>query len=223
MAPAEVQRVVEEFDVVGAHVEHDRKSASGVDAADEGVQRELADRDAHPADALVTQAENPLPVGHHDHVDIAVGPIAQHLVEAVAVGIGNEQSPWPTVDLAETLAGLTDRRGVDDRQGLGDVVAQHPVEQRLVAVLQRAQVDVLVEIVAASGELVPAVLGLLFERLHRGRQQAQQTVPAALGDREGSALGRQRVEQLGLSALLVQASRDPYSAAGVSGFISYDF
>ena len=53
VTPAEVLGVVEEFDVVGADVEHDRQGARGVDAADEGVQRELADRDAHPADALV--------------------------------------------------------------------------------------------------------------------------------------------------------------------------
>ena len=78
-----IQRVVQQFDVVGAHVEHDRKSASGINAADQGVERELADRDAHPADALVTQAEDPLAVRHHDHVDIAVGPVAEHLVKTI--------------------------------------------------------------------------------------------------------------------------------------------
>ena len=89
------------------------------------------------------------------------GPVAQHLVEAVAVRDRKRTAPRPPVDLAEPLAGLADGRGVDDRQRLGDVVEQHAIEQRLVAVLQRAQVDVLVEIVTASGELVPAVLGLL--------------------------------------------------------------
>ena len=181
VAPAEVLRVLEEFDVVGAHVEHDRQGAGGVDAADEGVERELADRDAHPADALVAQAEDALPVGHHDHVDVALRPVVQYLVETVAVRIGHEQPARAPVDLAETLAGLTHRRGVDDRQGLGDVVTQHPVEQGLVAVLQRAQIDVFVEIVVASGELMPAMPGLLIEGLHRSRQQTQQTALAALG------------------------------------------
>ena len=103
------------------------------------------------------------------------GRLLQHLAQAVPVGIGHEQSPRPTVDLAEALAGLADGRRVDDRHRLGDVVAQDPVEQGLVAVLQRAQVDVLVEIVTAGGELVPAMLGLLIEGLLRGRQQTQQT------------------------------------------------
>ena len=194
VTPTQILWVVQQFDVVGAHIEHDRKSASGIYAADEGVERKLADRDAHAADALVAQAQYPLPVGHHDHVDIAVRPVANHLVKTVAVGIGHEQSPRPPVDLAEPLAGLTHGGGVDDRQGFGDVLAQHPVEQRLVAVLQRAQVDVLVEIVSASRELMPAMVDLLGEGLHRGRQQAQQAQTVAFVRGEGGALGRQRIE-----------------------------
>src|SRR6185312_1580568 len=134
-----------------------------MDPADQGVERKLADRDAHSADALVAQPEDALPVRHHDDVDVALGTVAQHLTQAFAVGVSDEESPWPPVDLTETLAGLTDRRGVDDRHRLGDVVAKHPVEQRLVAVLQRAQVDVPVETLTASGELVPAVFDLLVD------------------------------------------------------------
>ena len=108
--------------------------------------------------------------------DVAVGAVVDHLGEPVPVRVGHEQPARPPVDLAEPLAGLTDRRGVDDRHRLGDVVAQDPVEQRLVAVLQRAQVDVFVEIVTARGELVPAVLDLLLEGLLCGWQQTQEAV-----------------------------------------------
>src|SRR6478752_10451383 len=120
------------------------------------------------------------------------------------VRIRHEHPPRPPIDLAEALAGFTDGRGVDDRHRLRDVVAQHPVEQRLVAVLQRAQVDVLVEFVTASGELVPAVFNLLLDGLLCDRQQAQQPEFAALGVGEGGALGRQRVEQLVLSGLCLR-------------------
>ena len=171
--PAEIQRVVEQFDVVGAHVEHDRQGARGIDAADQGVERQLADRNAHPADALVAQAEDALSVGHHDHIDVALRPVVQHLVETVAIGIGHEQPARAAVDLAETLAGLPHRRGVHDRQGLGDVVAQHAIEQRLVAVLQCTQIDVLVEIVVASGELVPDSARLA----HRGSSPRSAAAP----------------------------------------------
>ena len=87
--PAQVLRIFEQFHVVGAHVKHDRQRARRVDAADEGVQRELPDRDAHPADALIPEAENPLPVGHDDHVDVSMRVVAQHLAEQLAVGISS--------------------------------------------------------------------------------------------------------------------------------------
>ena len=158
--------------------------------------------------------ENALAVGHHDHVGVAVRAVVDHLGEPVPVRIGHEQPAWPPVDLAEALAGHTDRRGVHDRHRLGDVVAQHSVEQRLVAVLQRAQVDVLVEIVTARGELVPAVLDLLLERLLRGRQQTQEAVLAAFVAGEGGALGRQCVEQLGLPRQFL--GHDEFPSAGSS-------
>jgi hypothetical protein len=72
-----------------------------IDAAQGRVQRELADRDAHAANALVTQDQNPLPVGHDNDVDLGPGPVAQDLADAVAVGVGNEKAARTTVDLAE--------------------------------------------------------------------------------------------------------------------------
>jgi hypothetical protein len=106
--------------------------------------------------------------------------------------------------VAEPLAGFTDGGGVDDRQGFGDVVAQHTVEQGFVAILQRAEIDVFSEIVSASGEFMPAMSCLLFESLHGGRQQSKQTVLAALGLGESRAFCRQGVEQGGLPPLLVR-------------------
>ena len=118
--------------------------------------------------------------------------------------------PWSPIDLAETLTGLTDCGRIHNRQGLGDVVVQHAVEQGFVAVLQRAEIDVFVEIVMASREFMPAVLGLLFQALHRGRQQAKQTIPAALGIGKGRALGRQCVEKGGLPSPFVSHRWHPF-------------
>ena len=198
VAPAEVLRMFQQFDVVGAHVEDDRQRASGVDAADQGVQRQLPDRDAHPADALIAEAEDALAVGHDDHVRVAVRAVVDHLGKPVAIGIGHEEAPRPPVDLAEALTGLTDGRRVHDRHGLGDVLAEKSVEQRFVAVLQRSQVDVLVEIVTAGGELVPAVFDLLRKGLLCGRQETKEAVFEALLVGECGALCRQCVEQLRL-------------------------
>ena len=193
--PAKVHGVVEEFGVVGADVEQHRQGARRVDATQCRVQRQLADRDAHAADALVTQAENPLPVGDDDDVDLPPGPVVQDLRDAVAVGIGDEQPPRTAVDLAEALAGQPDGGGVQDRQHLLDVVRHQPVEQHLVSVLQRAQVNVPGDV----GGLLPVGLvpaaHLLLQRLHHGRQQATQAQTGAFLLGEGGALVRQRVLQ----------------------------
>ena len=60
--PADVERVGEAFRVVGADVEEDRQRGRRVEAAAAGVERELADRDAHPAGALVAEPEDALAV-----------------------------------------------------------------------------------------------------------------------------------------------------------------
>ncbi len=171
MAPAEIHRVVEQLGVVGADVKHHRQRPRGVDPAERGVQRQLADWDSHPAEALVAQPEHALPVGDDDDVDVVVGTVAQYLGDPVAIGVRDEQPTRPAVDLAEPLRCDADRRRVDDRQHLLDVRAQQFVEQNLVVVLQRPEVDVLGDVGRLLGERTVGTCHLLFERLDRGGQQ----------------------------------------------------
>ncbi len=65
------------------------------------------------------------------------------------------------------------------------IVDQHPEEQRLVAVVQRREVDVLVEIGLLAAEVLEHALELLFLREHARRQQATQAerVPLRFGKR----------------------------------------
>jgi len=116
-----------------------------------------------------------------------VRPVVPVPLRAVAVGVGHEQSPRAAVDLAEALAGLTNGRGVDDRQGLGDVLGQHPVEQRFVAVLQRAQMMCLSRSSRRVENSCQQCSTCWVSVFNRGRQQPQQTEPAALVHREGGA------------------------------------
>ncbi len=85
-AIAEVERIGEQRRVVGPDVERDRQRQRRVDAAGRRVQRELADRDGHPAGALVAEAEDPLVVGDDDEPDVVVRTLAQELRDAVAIG-----------------------------------------------------------------------------------------------------------------------------------------
>ena len=188
--PAEVHGVVEKLGVVGADVKENRQRAGRVDPAQRRVQGQLPDRDSHAANALVTQAQNPLPVGDDDNVNLLAGPVAQDLPDTVAVGVGDEQPAWPAVDLAEPLAGHPDGGGVEDRQHLLDVVRYQPVEQHLVGVLQRAQVDMPGDVggLLLVGPVPPA--DLLVKGFHGGRHETTQAQLGALRLREGGAFVR---------------------------------
>ena len=67
-------------------VERDRQGQRRVDPRGGRVQRELADRDRHPARALVAEAEDPLVVGDDDQPDVVVRAVAQELRDPVDVG-----------------------------------------------------------------------------------------------------------------------------------------
>src|SRR4029453_13747224 len=65
---AQVHLVVEQGQVVGAHVQHHRDHPAGMDAGGGDVDGQLADGDVDAADALVPDAEDALGVGGHDEV-----------------------------------------------------------------------------------------------------------------------------------------------------------
>ena len=65
-----------------------RKTGSvvhGMDAAAGRVERELADRDAHAAGALVAEAEDALAIGDDDHLGAVELRIGEDLLEPLAV------------------------------------------------------------------------------------------------------------------------------------------
>ena len=67
----EVTPVRQALVVVGADIEHDRQGPSRVDSTECRVEAELANGDAHAANALVTESEDALAIGRHDDIDRA--------------------------------------------------------------------------------------------------------------------------------------------------------
>ena len=197
VAPAHVEGIVEQLLVVGAHVQHHRQAVGGGDAAAGGVEGELADGNAHAAYALIPQPQDPLAVGDHYHLDVLLGGVLQHVIDPVLVRIGDEEAAGTAVDVGELLARLAHGRGVDDRQHLGQVVVQQAIEQGFVGVLDVAQIDVLVHVVAKRHELAIGAFRLLFDGLDVLGQQAFQIEAAALLAGEGTALVEQRGLQQG--------------------------
>jgi len=193
-AHAEVVAPVDPVRIVGSDVEGDGQGARRIDAAERGVEAELADRDPHAARTLVAQPEDPFAVGYDDDLDVPVHG-CELLAHSGARVPGEEQPSGSAIDPTELLGGLPHRWCVDDGEGVGQVLPDEPVEQHLVAVLQGAQVDVLfqrvvepVELVASSGELV-------LDRLDSRRQMTLDSEDPPLLERERRALVAQRIVQ----------------------------
>ncbi len=177
----EVQRVGEQRRIVGAHVEGHRQRQRRMDAARRGVQRELADRDRHPARALVAEAEDPLVVGDDDEPDVLERALAEDLRHALDVRRRDPRPAGPPDDVAELLARPADGRRVDDRQELLEVLGEEPVEQRRVAVLERGEPDVALQVVVLDPEMLELELDLLGDRQDAVGEEAAQPERLALG------------------------------------------
>ena len=164
-----------------------------MDARERRVEREFAHRDAHALGAQIAEAEDPLPIRHDDHVDLASGPVAEHLGDAPAVVRGYVKAARPTEDLAQLLAGLAHGRRVDDGHHLRGVVEYHSVEQRLVPILKRRQENVLLQVGRLSLQVPEDALDLVVLIEDAGREQPAQPERVALGLGEGRTLVERRI------------------------------
>ena len=102
-----------------------------------GVERQLADRNAHAVRAEIAEAQDALAVADDDDRDIALRPVGEHLRDAAAVGRTDEDAVRTLEDLRVPLAGESDGRRVDDRHHFIRMLHQQAEEKRLVAVVQR--------------------------------------------------------------------------------------
>ena len=170
ITPAHIQRIVQQLLIVGTDIQHYRQGVGRADAATGGVQRQFADRNAHPADPLVAKTQNTFTVGHDDNFDIVVRDVLQDIVHVMAVLVGDKHAARATINLGETLTGGTHRRGIDNRHHLIKMVLYQSVKQGFVGILNVAQVDMFVDFRFESLILDPGAFGLLFNRLDHFRQ-----------------------------------------------------
>ncbi len=194
---AEIPRVREQSGPIGPHIQHDWDRPFRIHPGRCDVDADLADRDVDTADPPVPDAEDRFGVGGHDEVHV-VGPELQ-----VREGLGHVL--WPAglqihpAGAAERMAvlpdRLADRRRVDDRHEFGQVLDQQPVEQRLVAVVQFAQVHVLGQDAGLFGQLAAYPQQLLVDGLHPLRQQTHQSQFLTLGVGECRLFVEPRVGQ----------------------------
>src|SRR6185436_2868562 len=119
----------------------------------------------------------------------------QHVPDVMAVLGRDPEAACAPEDVAVLLAGVADRGRVDDRQELLDVVEQHPIEEVLVAVLERREADVLLERLALARDIVADAPLLLLHAARCVGQQAFEAERLALLARERASLGVERMVQ----------------------------
>jgi hypothetical protein len=199
---AQIQPVLQQLGTVGADVQYYRQGSGRVDAGRSGINGKLADRDIDSPDAPLADAEDSLGVGSDDEVHPAgrQSRIPQgrlDLARRIDVEI---DAALAAVLMAVTLDGLADRRCVDNWQQLAEVVGQYPIKQHLVAVVQRRQVDVLVEGAGLPRALPLGALGLLVQGQNPGWQQAGQFQRGAFRVGERGALVQPGTAEHAISA-----------------------
>ncbi len=107
-----------------------------------------------------------------------------------------------------------DGRRVHDREQLLQVLGEHPVEERGVAVLQRRQADVLLEGVVLAPQALELERDLLLDGHHAVGQQAAKLEGLALIGAEGEVLGEEPIGQQGRAV-----ERNPRRAPGDDGVV----
>ena len=113
---AEVQRIVQQRLVVGAHVQGYRDHAPGVDAGRGGVDGQLADRDLDAAHTPVADAQDLLGVAADDQVNVvrAESQRGERRGDVVRRVDGQEDAPRAAVLVRVLLDRVADRGVVHD-------------------------------------------------------------------------------------------------------------
>jgi hypothetical protein len=195
LAQALIERVVEQDLIVRADIEDDGQTVLRRHAGTSGIERELADWDAHPAGAEIAEAENALAIGDDDEAHVLFRPVGEQLLQPTARGDRQIHAARLAKDVGELLARLPDRRRIHERHVRSRVRHQDGVVERLVARLQIRENEVFLQIVLEGGDLgVPA----RHLQCHRGDgrgQQAFETEGAALRLGESGAFVEARIAQ----------------------------
>jgi len=195
MLPADVDRIVQQRLVVGAHIQQDRQAVLRRNSRQRGVKRHLADGNPHPARALVAEAKNALAVRDHDAANVVIAWIGKDMIDALLVRVAQEQPARFAPDLAEPLAALAHGGRVNDWQQFLDVVFNEGIEERLTGVLQIPHDRVFAKTVGLIVQLLHAPLALFFLGGHIRGQQAMQAEGIAFRLGKGCSLVEPRVQK----------------------------
>ena len=193
LVQAEVQRVVQQRLVVGADVDQHRQTLRGVEPRTRGVEGELSNGNAHAVGPEIAQAQNALAIGHNDHADVPARPVAQHPGNVPHVLLRNIHAVRTPENLPKLLARQAHGGRVDQGHHLFDEPGHDMVIERLIAILQRGEVDVAFQIRRPFPVGAKEALHLVVNALDMRRHQAAQAQGVTLGFAKGGSFVQGRV------------------------------
>src|SRR6516165_7086287 len=189
--PSDINGIRDPLAIVGAGVEQNGQGRRRVQVGAGGIERELGDRNAHAARALIAETQYSLAVADDDRLDVVETGVGEDVRDMGALRPAEEQPARVVPGVAELLAALPNRRRIDERRHFAEVARQQRIEQCLVGVLQPAQEYVAVEV---ANRLEPS-RELIVESTEMRRQQAVQSEGGALVVGKGRSLVQQRIGQ----------------------------
>src|SRR5205823_5294455 len=110
LAQALVERIVEQNLIVRADVENDRQTVLRRHAGARGIERELADGDAHPAGTEVAETRDALTVGDDNEAHVLFGPIGEQLLQPTARADRQTYAARLAKNVGKLVPGLADGR-----------------------------------------------------------------------------------------------------------------
>ena len=135
LAPSKIDRVIEKLLIIGPHINSDRQSIRWTDPATCGIQRQFSNRNPHPANPLIAQAQNTFTISDHDHLDVFTVDVVNNFINVFTVRIGNKHPAMTAVNIRKALTCLTHSRGIYNRHHFTEMVFNQVIKQRFVGVL----------------------------------------------------------------------------------------
>lgn len=126
----------------------------------DGVQHDLAFRDAHAPGAEIAEAEDALAICHYRHVDVLLSMCLELGKDAALVFVRDVQAPGLQRQRVVLLARLADGGRVDEGQQFVRVCDEQCEEGIGVAGLQVAEEDVLVDRLRHCPEVAQRLIGI---------------------------------------------------------------
>ena len=162
LAQTEVKRIGEVGGIIRADINHHGQRLFRRDTGASRVKRKFANGNAHAVHTLISETQNALTVGDHNHFYVVTVNIFQNFQNLPLVLHRDKKASGLQKVVAKLLTSFTHRRRVDDRHDFFNVVAHDLVEQGFIRVMKRIKIEITLDGHRERAHEFNAATSLLF-------------------------------------------------------------